>query len=75
MFNVVSIVDGVYVLVFVLLCSTFVLSSFAIISLGRESWLLYFIVFLMSWLLPPGVVGWYAVGDCDIFWSYSKNLS
>ena len=44
---------------------------------GRESWLLYFITFLMpcgcycSLSLPHGAVVWSVVCGCDISWSYS----
>ena len=44
---------------------------------GRESWLLYFIVFWMSCRCyrslpcPHGVMGWSVVYDCGSSWSYS----
>ena len=46
-----------------------------------ESWLLYLIVFLLSCgcycsvSLPPGVMGWSVVCDCDISWSYSITFT
>ena len=61
------------------LVSILVLHSF---RYGRESWSLYFIVFLLSCdckcsvSIPHGVVGWSAVCDCGIFWDLSfKNCA
>ena len=65
------------VLVFVLLCITLCLFSFAIILTRSERQFLCFIDFLMycycqwSEALPYGAVGWYAVCGCGISWPYS----
>ena len=59
-------------LVFVLVCITYVLSSFAIILTRKRAGCFAFIVFQMSCYckcsvaLPHGAVGWSVVCDCGI---------
>ena len=54
-----------------LLC---ILSSFAIIMIGKRelvALLMAFFCYCSVALLPPGAMGWSAVCDCGIIWSYS----
>ena len=79
LFNFASIVCGVIVLGLCLVMQYFV--SFLVLQSshwGRESWQHYFYCLLDSmWLLwffatlPCGAVGWSAVCDCALSWSYS----
>ena len=76
-----SLCVGVLCLVHVLLCSTCVLSSFAIISLRKRELVALLCPLAVVWLsvlclfLMVPLVGWSAVCDCGISWSYSLTFS